>query len=212
MSTKTQTREAWLESAIEAFRPRFEEVGMPLPEKIHVSVGFGAGSRRENNVILGQCWASCASEDKANHIFISPEIGDTARVLDVLIHELIHAADDCQSGHKGAFAEAATRLGLEGPMTSTKASVELAAEMICLAETLGQYPHGKLNTTTVRVKTPVGPDGRTIPTHSGPGKQGTRMLKVYCAESGYTARTTRKWLDLYGAPFCPCHSEVMAQG
>jgi hypothetical protein len=39
--------------------------------------------------------------------------------------------------------------------------------------------------------------------HSGPGKQGTRMIKLtaagYC---GYTVRTTRKWLD-EGYPLCP---------
>jgi len=38
------TREAWLHRAIEAFRPRFSEIGLPLPGKLHVSVGFGYGS------------------------------------------------------------------------------------------------------------------------------------------------------------------------
>jgi hypothetical protein len=37
-----------------------------------------------------------------------------------LLHELIHAADDCASGHKGAFAEAVTRFGFQGPMTQTR--------------------------------------------------------------------------------------------
>jgi hypothetical protein len=203
------TREAWLHAAVDVLRPRFAEVGMPLPKNLHISVGFGYGAKRESAQILGQCWAKVASEDGVNHLFISPELDDTARVLDVLIHELIHAADDCKSGHKGAFAEAATRLGLEGPMTATRASVALAAEMVCLAETLGGYPHGRLMASArTRTKAPVDPAGNPVPkVHSGPGKQGTRMLKVVCPSDGYTVRTTAKWLAM-GAPSCPC-GEVM---
>ena len=113
------TREAWLHRAIEEFRPRFTEIGLPLPAKLHVSVGFGYSSRAESKYILGQCWARRASADGVNHIFLGPQEGDPAAMLISLLHELIHAADDCQSGHKGAFAEAATRLGFEGPMTQT---------------------------------------------------------------------------------------------
>lgn len=212
MTTATITREAWLHAAIDALRTRFTEVGLPLPERLHVSVGFGYGAKRESATVLGQCWAARASEDGVNHIFISPELDDTARVLDVLMHELIHAADDCKSGHKGAFAEAATRLGLEGPMTATRASVTLAAEMVCLAESLGAYPHGKLSASKVPAKTPVGPDGKPVPTHSGPAKQTTRMLKVVCAGgTGYTVRLSRKWLDV-GAPLCPCCGTEMVEG
>ena len=57
------TREAWLHRAIEAFRPRFTEIGLPLPAKLHVSVGFGYSSRAESKYILGQCWARRASAD-----------------------------------------------------------------------------------------------------------------------------------------------------
>lgn len=218
MTAPTSTREAWLHAAIEALRPRFVEVGMPIPETIHVSVGFGYGAKRESAVILGQCWAKAASEDRINHIFISPEVNDTARILDILVHELVHAADDCQSGHKGAFAEAATRLGLEGPMTATTASAALAAEMICLAETLGQYPHGALHASrTARPKVPAGPEGQPTPKiHSGPGTQTTRMVKVVCEHRddegvcGYTVRTTKKWLAV-GNPHCPLHGEMTPQ-
>ena len=205
------TREAWLIRAIEAMRPRFEEVGMPLPEKIHVSVGFGFGSRAESKHILGQTWARAASADGVNHVFISPELGDTLNVLETLVHELIHVADDCQNGHKGAFAEAATRLGLEGPMTATKASITLAAELLTLAEALGEYPHGALEAATALRRPTPGPAAPESPRnprlHSGPKTQTTRMLKVVCPDpacpcGGYTVRTTAKWL-VVGAPSCP---------
>ncbi|MDT8915806.1 hypothetical protein [Amycolatopsis sp. PS_44_ISF1] len=209
MTAPTQTREMWLHKAIEALRPRFEEVGMPLPEKIHVSVGFGGAARAENKFILAVCWATEASADKANHIFISPVLDDTARILDVLIHELIHAADNCKSGHKGPFAEAATRLGLTGKMTATVASVELAAEMITLAETLGDYPHGKFTAFDHAPAPKPGEEPAPKPkVSSGPSAQGTRMLKLVCPEDGYTVRTTAKWLAV-GYPSCPCGAELI---
>ena len=80
-----------------------------------------------------------------------------------LLHELIHAADDCASGHKGTFAEAATRLGFEGPMTQTPPGLELTAEVITLAEALGPFPHAKLDTTMADVPAPVPPAGSPHP-------------------------------------------------
>src|SRR3954452_19742664 len=80
MATKN-TRESWLRKAIEIFRPRFEEIGMPLPPNVHVSVGFSLGARAENGKILGSCFKRELSADGVNHIFISPESGDTAEVL-----------------------------------------------------------------------------------------------------------------------------------
>jgi hypothetical protein len=95
---QSPTREAWLHRAIEAFRPRFAQIGLPLPARLHVSVGFGYSSRAESTYILGQCWARRASADGVNHIFLGPQEGDPAGMLVSLLHELIHAADDCASG------------------------------------------------------------------------------------------------------------------
>jgi hypothetical protein len=105
------TREAWLHRAIEAFRPRFTQIGLPLPAKLHVSVGFGYSTRAESKYILGQCWARRASADGVNHIFLGPQEGDPAGMLVSLLHELIHAADDCASGHKGVQGDAAANRG-----------------------------------------------------------------------------------------------------
>jgi hypothetical protein len=152
------TREAWLHRAIGAFRPRFTEIGLPLPARLHVSVGFGYSSRAESKHILAQCWARRASADGVNHIFPGPQEGDPAAMLISLLHELIHAADDCQSGHKGAFAQAATRLGFEGPMTQTPPGLDLTADVITLAEALGPFPHARLDpaTASVPVRAPPG--------------------------------------------------------
>lgn len=206
-----RTREAWLEDAIDVFRPRFTEIEYPLPGRIHVSVGFGYGAKRESAVLLGQCWATTASDDQMNHIFISPQVNDTAMVLGILLHELIHAADDVQHGHKGPFAEIAELLGFEPPLLELHPGVGLEAELVTIAETLGEYPHGALHPTRAVTKVPVGPDGQETPVklHSGPPKQGTRMLKLICPVDGYTVRTTAKWLEM-GLPTCPCGTEMQA--
>lgn len=206
------TREAWLHTAVETFRPWFVEAGAPLPEKLHISVGFGYGAKRENGTILGQCWAKRASADDVNHIFISPVEGDPAAMLVTLLHELVHAADDVASGHRGAFAVTAAKLGFEGPMTFTPPSVALAAELAVLAAELGDFPHGALQPTKVVAPAPVPGNGGTVatlpPIHSGPGKQTTRMIKLV-APCGYTVRTTRHWIDT-GLPSCP-HGDVMRE-
>ncbi|MCP9207787.1 SprT-like domain-containing protein [Streptomyces cucumeris] len=207
------TREEWLHMAIDALRPEFAKIEFPLPQRVHVSVGFGYGAKRESATILGQCWARRVSEDDVNHIFISPELNDTARVLDVLIHELVHAADDCQSGHKGAFATAAKALGLTGKMTATVATPELSEKLRELAKALGPYAHATLYPMgkplqPKREPKPEDPEEtpEEPPVSSGPKKQGTRMIKVSCKPDcgcgGYVVRTTAKWLEV-GMPICP---------
>jgi hypothetical protein len=51
---------------------------------------------------------------------------------------------------------------------------------------LGKYPHAELS------------GGLS----SGPGKQDTRLMKVYCPACDYKARITRKWIEV-GVPTCP---------
>lgn len=209
MNTNT-TREAWLTEAIEVFRPRFAEIGLPLPEKVRVSVGWGStGARQENAKILGVTYCRSLSADGVNEVFVTPEDADTASMLETLLHELIHVADDCASGHKGAFAEAATRLGFEGPMTATPPSVQLAAELVTIAAALGPYPGAQLTIPTkTKTPAPVGPDGKPIKLTSGPGTQTTRMIKLTC-ECGYTVRTTRRWIEV-GLPSCPVGHTLQA--
>jgi hypothetical protein len=207
----TVTREAWLHAAVEIFRPRFVEIGLPLPERVHVSVGFGSSARAESKAVRGVCWPRGASADEVNHIFISPTLGDggengVEQVLLTLLHELIHAADDCRSGHRGTFAEAATRLGMIGRMTSSEASVELAAELMVLAGELGPYPHGVLDPTPVRVA--VGTSGETILVGpSGPRTQTNRHIKAACPSTDhrpYSVRLSRGVAEELGLPTCPC--------
>lgn len=213
-------RESWLHAAVEIFRPRFEEIGFPIPEKLRVAVGFGpTGARQENSKILGVCLHTSCTADGVNEIWISPEDADTASMLATLIHELIHAALNLEDGHKGKFAEAATRLGLEGKMTATTPGLQLLVELVTIAETLGQYPGSKVDLTSIIDRVPVGTDGKPLPrSSSGPKRQTNRQLLLVCDEGakgdcacgGYKVRTSRQWIEI-GLPSCPMGTEMVEQ-
>lgn len=137
-------RESWLHAATEMFRPWFEEQGVPLPEHVHISVGFPKGIPRA----IGQCFDSSVEEDGSAtpHVFICPSQGEPLRVLDILLHELIHAAIGCKEGHGKKFRQVALDFGLQGKMTETyvEAGTELYERLSGVLEALGPYPHSPL--------------------------------------------------------------------
>jgi len=179
------TREEWLTEAADRLNDMIAtDTDLKPAGRILVSAGWPRRDR--GGKVIGQCYMGKASQG-VNHIFISPLLSDRGRVLDVLLHELVHAADDCQHGHKGPFVKAVRALGLEGPPTHTVAGKDLKSTLSAIAKDLGPYPH--------TVLTP-GDYG------TGPKKQGTRMLKVECPKCGCVVRMTRKWLDEAGPPWC----------
>jgi len=190
MTDSTLTREQWLTLALrDHVAPLLaEKAGATVPADALVSVGFpGGGSARKR---IGECWTRKMSSKGVNEIFISPTISDKpARMLDILIHEAIHAADDCASGHKGFFRKAAKAVGLEGKMTSTVAGPELAQWISDTVEKLPKLDHSKLDL-------------------SGRAKKKTYMLKVECPECGCKLRGTAQALSV-GLPTCGCGSEMI---
>lgn len=140
MSTeiKHTTREAWLVAGTELLNKEFfDGNGYELPE-LRVSVGF---PRASSNAI-GQCWDSKVSEDDHYEIFICPTQGAAGRVLDILLHELIHAAVGLKEGHRGKFRKLAKEFGLAGRMTATFAEEgsELHSQLQVVAGRLGKFP------------------------------------------------------------------------
>jgi hypothetical protein len=185
----SNTREEWLNAALIYVREHIRLAGGNVPTNTRISCGFPVGSR----TVIGQCWYAEASADGTHEIFVSPELDDALRILDVLIHEAIHAALPSGTGHKAPFKRIAEACGLTGKMTATVASDELKPLLRVWLEHLGAYPHAKLD-----------------PNQSGKKKQSTRLVKCQCDKCGYTVRTTAKWLEFSGAPFCPtgaCNDE-----
>ena len=179
----SMSRQQWLDGAESALRGLFIEKGFTVPATVRVSIGFpkGAGARRKT---IGQCWASEASGDKHNEVFISPEIGNGVQIFDILAHEFVHATVGLKAGHKRPFKVCAEAIGLTGKMTATTGSDDFnrwAREQI---ERIGKFPGAALNISSQK-------------------KQGTRMLKCFCGDCDYVARVTRKWVESAGTPICP---------
>lgn len=202
--TLRHTRESWLEAAIDVFRDQFKDAGYPIPKKVHVSVGFSYGARSESKKIMGVTYSRHMSKDGVPHVFVSPELGDTFDVLETLLHELVHVADDCESGHRGRFVDIAKSVGLTRPWTYTPSTPAVQAELLVLAAELGEYPHGVLTPRRVSLPTTAGGvttvDSSLVPIKftSGPDKQKTYMKKYGCVHCGFSMRTTNKQVLEFG--------------
>jgi hypothetical protein len=180
------TREGWLNAFTAAARPHFARVGAPLPVRIRMAVGFTSkGSRGKR---IGECWGTSSSADQSFEIFIVPSLADSARVADVLTHELVHAAAGLAAGHGPRFRRVATALGLTGKMTATTAGPDWFVWAQPILDRLGPIPHAALA------------GGVT----AGPPKQRSRHIKRTCGECGFTFRVAQCWIDgAAGALRCP---------
>lgn len=140
------TREAWLLFAVGHVAPIFNEAGYTVP-RVRVACAIPATSRRGSAV--GQCWPTSRSADQVNEIFISPTHEDPVEVLDTLIHELVHAVDDCKNRHGKEFKTIALAVGLQGKMREASAGPQLRIRLQSIAATMaaeiGPYPHAKLS-------------------------------------------------------------------
>jgi hypothetical protein len=186
MEQKHETREAWLMAAVKHLTESlFRKYTVP---EIRVSVGWPKAARDKT---IGQCFVSETAEDKSSNIFISPALDDPLEVLATLTHEMVHAVDDCKSGHGKGFAVIARDVGLTGKMTATVATEELKYEyLVPLSEELGEFPHAKM-TLTKKVT------------------QATYMLKIVSpVEPDFFLRMTQKKLDDFGFPRDPWGNEM----
>ena len=177
------TREGWLGHAVGLMTRRLSDAGYSLPDKLKVGCGFAPGSRGGKK-IMGVCISPKASAAGNTEVFVSPTTEDPVEVLGTLLHELGHACAGIEAGHGPVFKAFCAALGLEGKATEAAPGHStrqwLKDEVLPM---LGAYPHSS-----------VDPSQRK--------KQGTRMIKLVCPETGYTVRTTKKWLA-FGVPVSP---------
>ena len=174
------TREAWLLAAVQLLRPLFAAKGFSVPA-CQVSCGFASTGTRSGHV--GQCWSTKSASNELNQIFIAPTLKSSYEVLDTLVHELVHAVDNCENKHGKEFKKIALKMGMKGPMRSAEAGPELKVTLTSLLDTLGQYPHGHLK---------VGM--RKAPRRDRP--------RAKCKHCGYQVPMLKKFLT-YGPPICP---------
>lgn len=185
-------REDWLIKASDLLRsliiePTIERLAIDTHQPtVAVSIGHPKSKRA-----LGEAWHTSASDDsKTNHIFITPFENDSSRILDVLLHELIHAYDNLENGHKGRFALLAKACGLTGKMTATIASDELKEKLLDITDIIGDIPHHKLDESVINKP-----------------KQKGRMLKIECSECKLVLRASKTQVVRIAqndSATCPC--------
>lgn len=180
------TRESWLEAMAEKLRPFFAEVGLPLPANLKISCGWPSrGGMSMVKPVIGECWPWECSEGELTEIFMSPRYSDGVLIGATLAHELLHAAIGVDKKHGIEFRKGMAKIGLTGKATATEPGPELIDRLKVIISQIGDYPHFRIN-PKVKIK-----------------KDGTRMRKIVCENCGYSARTTKKWIEV-GLPTCPC--------
>lgn len=205
MKAASETREQWLNAAVAEFTGYIAESTGNATPRVRVGIGFPSSGMRGST--LAECWTPAASADGSHEIIIRidrmPSREQQQDILSTLLHEVCHAVAGIPAGHGPEFKKVAKAVGLVGKMTATMPSEELREALQDWVEfgSLGSYPMAAF-------RAPSGFDvhsGGRVRSHSGPGTQTTRMIKVSCRGElgcGYAVRVTRKWLEI-AIPTCP---------
>lgn len=204
---KYATREEWLAAVGKHINDVLKAMGFTVPE-YRVSCGFPVGTRpytgrkSHKSGAIGQAWDKHVTEDKVGVIFISPvlsdPLGDPANgvpgVIDVTAHEIAHHVAGLWAGHGKHFRTVMRALDLAGKPTATYAGPVFAEFAEWVLEQVGPYPHAAMDVTRR-------------------AKQGTRLIKIMCANhcTDMSANITRKWLDAGLAPCCPVCEVAMVE-
>jgi hypothetical protein len=194
-----KTREQWLEQAVRMMdRQILRPAGYMMPEHWKISVSFAktSGGHRA----IGQCWPpERAADGKTTHILVCPtmDASDPVRVLDIVLHEMGHAAVGCEHAHKKAFRDFVKAVGLDGKVTATYATPgsELHVRLGDMAARLGAYPHPALK-----------PVEKVKPAGGG----WVRYESV--GIPGYKVVVSPKMVDEHGAPRDPEGDEMVLDG
>jgi hypothetical protein len=133
-------RDLWLAEATALMREHFSRTGLRLPEKMFVSLGTTISTTPSGRPATGECFPSHGSSIGGPRIVIDNKVNDASVVLAVLVHELIHAADDCASSHGPWFCSWAGALGLVGRPEATQAGPRLQLTLRAMRTRLGTYP------------------------------------------------------------------------
>jgi rRNA maturation endonuclease Nob1 len=106
--------------------------------------------------------------------------------MQILAHELMHAVDDCQHGHKRQFAALCRSFGFEGKPTQMVPPEAVAKGWAdWMVGNVGAFPHRKLDKAK-----------------SGQKQQTNRQLKAECHDCGAIWRMSAK--HMINVTMCPC--------
>lgn len=191
MKIMHKTREGWLVAAMavldkEFFRGRDHK----LPRRVRASCGFPRGSAR----VVGQCWHAPSSADKTTEIFICPSKANSLEVIDILLHEMIHACLGPEARHGPLFKRMALNFGMAGPMTSAASAKgsDLRRLLRRIVQPLGKYPHGAMQR------------------RRGPSSSPSKWVRYESLTADkYRVVISKVQVSLYGAPRDPWSVEMV---
>lgn len=184
------TREEWLKRGVRTLRPLLRKAGIKMRARWQVSMSL-ASTRKA----IGQCWYEAASKSgQTANILICPTLGDPVDVLDVLLHEMIHAALPYGTHHGPKFVRACKAIGMtKNKPTSASACPELRAVLERVAAFLGPFPH----------------DAMVVGGKAKGSKGG--YWPVFCSpvDERYRVQISAKALEEFGPPTCPITGDPM---
>lgn len=184
-----ETADAWLKQAVLALTPIFDEEGYTVPP-IRAHLGWTSAGLRTTRI--GECWPKAATEDGMTSIFITTQMKSPVAVLDVLMHEMVHAVDDCTHKHGKEFAAIGRKVGLVGPPWRSAGAGELLLQVLVkIADDLGHLPYSP-------IRPPV------------PATREMRSGRAICPSCGYSCRTLSEWSSV-GPPLCPKHKIALME-
>lgn len=183
LPVRFETADAWLNAAVDRLVPIFHDADLEVPP-LRIHLGWTSRGLRTRRI--GECWPRGASQDGVATIFITTQMESPASILDVLMHEMVHAVDDCAHQHGKEFVKIAKQVGLVGPPWRSSGAGELLRhELSRIARHLGHLPYSPL-------KTPA------------PATREMRSGRVMCPQCGFACRTLSEW-SASGTPWCPEH-------
>jgi hypothetical protein len=170
------------------FKGEAHDEPVPLTEDVNISCGWPiTGGRARRKRVIGECWATAASEGKQAEIFISPALSEPMQVAETLTHELMHAAMPLNAKHGRRFAKGCAVIGLEGKPTATFAGDELKQALGAILLGFPPYPHKRV-VAAPKLKS-----------------EKSRMHKVFCVNErcssqesdsgGFKFRLTKTWVE-----------------
>lgn len=187
-SNLNNTREEWLLKTLTNLNRLFLNHGAIIPDH-RVSMSWPIGNYKK---VIGQYFPSSLHADGIASIYISPSLPTSVAILEVYVHELVHACTP-GDGHGKAFGRLARAIGLDGKLTATKAGAGLLLRLNELIAELGEIPSSPVTYTRLTKK------------------QTTRLVKVQCSNCGYICRVTNTWLIHCGTPLCRCNGDAMQE-
>lgn len=181
------TREGWLNEGVKILAERFfTEAGYDFPENVQVSCGF---TKSTSDKAIGQCFSPECSTAGVTHMFICPTRDEPIDVLQILLHEMIHAFVGVEHGHKKPFRAFVKEFGMAGKPTATYAEEgsELWNRLASVSTALGPYPHKAMQ-----------------PVKKGKKKGGSGWVRLMSPnDEGYRIVISPKMLEEHGAPMDP---------